>query len=84
MRFLKAKVAGDTERMSGIASDVRQWNEDAKGTGLEITSFLRSANRAALEAQRPTVMRYLKSAPKQMRPETIELLRINGLEDEVR
>jgi hypothetical protein len=82
--YVKAKVAGDTERMSGIASDVRQWNEDAKGTGLEITSFLRSANRAALEAQRPTVMRYLKSAPKQMRPETIELLRLNGLEDEVR
>ena len=82
--YVKAKVAGDTERMSKIASDVQQWNEDAKGTGLEITSFLRSANRAALEAQRPTVMRYLKSAPKQMRPETIELLRLNGLEDEVR
>lgn len=82
--YVKAKVAGDTERMGGIAADVRQWNEDAKGTGLEITSFLRSANRAALEAQRPTVMRYLKSAPKQMRPETIELLRLNGLEDEVR
>lgn len=82
--YVKAKVAGDTERMSEIADDVRQWNEDAVGTGLEITSFLRSANRAALEAQRPTVMRYLKSAPKQMRPETIELLRLNGLEDEVR
>ena len=82
--YVKAKVAGDTERMSEIADDVRQWNEDADGTGLEITSFLRSANRAALEAQRPTVMRYLKSAPKQMRPETIELLRLNGLEDEIR
>ena len=82
--YVKAKVAGDTERMSEISDDVRQWNEDAVGTGLEITSFLRSANRAALEAQRPTVMRYLKSAPKQMRPETIELLRLNGLEDEVR
>jgi hypothetical protein len=82
--YVKAKVAGDTERMSEIADDVRQWNEDADGTGLEITSFLRSANRAALEAQRPTAMRYLKSAPKQMRPETIELLRLNGLEDEIR
>ena len=82
--YVKAKVEGDTGRMNGIAADVQQWNEDAKGTGLEITSFLRSANRAALEAQRPTVMRYLKSAPKQMRPETIELLRLNGLEDEVR
>jgi len=82
--YVKAKLDGDTERMNQIAQDVRQWNEDAKGTGLEISTFVKSANRAALEASRPTVMRYLKSAPKQMRPETIELLRINGLEEEVR
>jgi len=82
--YVKAKLAGDNERMQEIADDVRQWNEDAKGTGLEISTFVRSANRAALEASRPTVLRYLKSAPKQMRPETMELLRLNGLEDEVR
>jgi hypothetical protein len=82
--YVKAKLAGDNERMQEIAADVRQWNEDAKGTGLEISTFVRSANRAALEASRPTVLRYLKSAPKQMRPETMELLRLNGLEDEVR
>jgi hypothetical protein len=82
--YVKAKLDGDTERMNQIVQDVRQWNEDAKGTGLEISTFVKSANRAALEASRPTVMRYLKSAPKQMRPETIELLRINGLEEEVR
>lgn len=78
------KAGNDTERRQEIISDVRQWNEDAKGTGLEITSFTRSANRAALEASRPTALRYLKSAPKQMRPETVELLRISGLEDEIR
>jgi hypothetical protein len=82
--YVKAKLANDTDRMQQIAADVREWNEDAKGTGLEVSTFTRSANRAALEASRPTVLRYLKSAPKQMRPETIELLRINGLEDEVR
>lgn len=82
--YVKAKLDNDTERMNEIAKDVEAWNEDAKGTGLEITSFVRSANRAALEASRPTALRYLKSAPKQMRPETIELLRINGLEDEIR
>jgi hypothetical protein len=82
--YVKAKLANDTDRMQQIAADVREWNEDAKGTGLEVSTFTRSANRAAQEAARPTVLRYLKSAPKQMRPETIELLRINGLEDEVR
>jgi hypothetical protein len=82
--YVKAKLDNDTDRMQQITADVRQWNEDAKGTGLEISKFASSANRAALEASRPTVARYLKSAPKQMRPETIELLRLNGLEDEVR
>jgi len=82
--YVKAKLAGDTERMQDVLSDVQQWNEDARGTGLEIPSFARSANRAAMEASRPTVARYLKSAPRQMRPETIEMLRLHGLEDEVR
>jgi hypothetical protein len=82
--YVKAKLAGDSDRMASIAEDVREWNEAAKGTGLEITSFGKSANRAALEASRPTVARYLKSAPKQMRPETLELLRLNGLDDEIR
>jgi hypothetical protein len=82
--YVKAKLDNDTDRMQQITADVRQWNEDAKGTGLEISKFSSSANRAAQEAARPTVARYLKSAPKQMRPETIELLRLNGLEDEVR
>jgi hypothetical protein len=81
--YVKAKMAGDTERMQSITEDVRAWNEDAKGTGLEISTFTRSANRAAREAERPTALRYLKSAPKAMRPETMELLRINGLDDEI-
>ena len=81
--YVKAKMSGDTERMQQITDDVQEWNEDAKGTGLEISTFVKSANRAAREAERPTVQRYLKSAPKGMRPETMELLRINGLEDEI-
>lgn len=82
--YVKAKLDNDTARMQEIVADVQQWNADAKGTGLEITAFSQSANRAAMEASRPTALRYLKSAPKQMRPETMELLRINGLEDEIR
>lgn len=82
--YVKAKLDGDNARMQKIVSDVRQWNEDAEGTGLAVSTFVKSANRAAIEASRPTVLRYLKSAPKQMRPETIEMLRLNGLEDEVR
>jgi hypothetical protein len=82
--YVKAKLSNDTRKMQQIVADVRQWNADAKGTGLEISTFVQSANRAALEASRPTAARYLKSAPKQMRPETIALLRLHGLEDEIR
>jgi hypothetical protein len=82
--YVKAKLDNDTARMRDITEAVRDWNTSAKGTGLEISSFVSSANRAAREAERPTVARYLKSAPKQMRPETIQLLRAAGLEDEVR
>ena len=82
--YVKARAGGDTERMQEILQDVRDWNADAQGTGLEITRFVQSANRAAIEASRPTALRYLKSAPRQMRPETVELLTINGLMDEIR
>ena len=81
--YVKARAAGDQEAANNIASAVSQWNEDSKGTGLEITKFLQSANRAYREAQRPTVLRYMKSAPRSMRPETVELLRLYGLDDEI-
>ena len=81
--YVKARAAGDQEATDNVVSAVSQWNEDSKGTGLEITKFLQSANRAYRESQRPTVLRYMKSAPKSMRPETMELLRLYGLEDEI-
>ena len=81
--YVKARAAGDQEAADNITSAVSRWNEDSKGTGLEITKFLKSANRAYIESQRPTVLRYMKSAPKSMRPETMELLRLYGLDDEI-
>lgn len=82
--YAKARIGGDTTRMNEIASYVRDWNEDAKGTGLEIRNFVRDATRSAREWERPTALRYLKSAPKGVRPETMELLRALGIdEDEI-
>jgi len=79
--YVVAKNSGDTERAAQIVQDVSEWNEAAQGTGLEISSFIRSANRAAIEAARPGAARYLKSAPKQVKAETLELLRLNGLDE---
>jgi hypothetical protein len=80
--YVKARLAGDTARMNEVVAMVRDWNESAVGTGLEVPNFLQSANRAATEAARPTVARYLKSAPKAVRPETMQLLELYGISPE--
>lgn len=82
--YVKATLEGDRERANQVASAVRDWNEGAEGTGLTIRTFEKDAARAAIDAGRPTAIRYLRSAPKQMRPETIELLQAYGLYDEIR
>jgi hypothetical protein len=76
-------MGGDRERMAEIVGYVNDWNEDAKGTGLEIRNFSRDANRAAKEWSRPTALRYMKSAPKGVRPETMDLLRALGVDEDV-
>jgi hypothetical protein len=81
--YVQAKLDGDTERMTEIKGYVQEWNEDAKGTGLEISKFVQSATRAAKEAERPTALRYLKTAPKAMRNETRDLINIFGLTEDL-
>jgi hypothetical protein len=78
--YVKARLAGDTDAMQKTVENVRNWNEAAAGTGLEISNFVRSANRAAREAERPTALRFLKAAPKNVRAETLQLLEIYGIE----
>lgn len=82
--YVKATLEGDRERAREVARAVQDWNAGAQGTGLEIRTFEKDAARAAIEAGRPTALRYLRSAPKQMRPETIELLQAYGLYDEIK
>lgn len=81
--YVRAKLDGDTARMNQVKGYVEEWNKDAQGTGLEITKFAMSAERAAREAKRPTALRYMKSAPKGLRPETRELLTIYGIDEDV-
>jgi hypothetical protein len=81
--YVQAKLDGDQAGMEKIRGYVEQWNKDAEGTGLEISKFVQSANRAAKEAARPTALRYLKSAPKGMREETRDLINIFGLTEDM-
>ena len=80
--YVSARIAGDSVRAREVVDMVNDWNESAKGTGLEINNFEKSANKAVKEAKRPASARYLKSTPKAMRPETERLLQIYGVEEE--
>jgi hypothetical protein len=77
--YVKASAAKDNEAKAKIIESVRNWNEGAKGTGLELRNFQATANKAALEASRPTVERFRRSAPIGLRPEVVELMNLHGI-----
>jgi hypothetical protein len=70
--------------MQQIVKDVQAWNEGTIDNGLKITRFVQSANRSAREMSRPTALRYLKSAPTNVRPETMALIRAYDLEEDLK
>jgi hypothetical protein len=80
--YVGAKLAKDNDRAREVVQMVKDWNDAAKGTGLEIRSFEGSANRALREAQRTATERYLKAAPRAMRPETQRILELYGVTEE--
>lgn len=80
--YVGAKLAKDNDRAREVVQMVKDWNEAAKGTGLEIRSFEGSANRALREAQRTATERYLKAAPRAMRSETQRILELYGITEE--
>jgi len=80
--YVAARIANDPDRAQGVIDMVREWNDSARGTGMEIRNFVPSANRALREAQRPASDRYLKSAAKGMRPETERIQSLFGVDEE--
>ena len=77
--YVSAKIAKDTDRANEVIEMVKDWNNAAKGTGLEIRNFDQSANRALREAQRTATERFLRTQPKAMRPETERMLQLYGV-----
>ena len=67
--WIKAKIMGDDDRADAVADAVKDWNQAAKGTALEIRNFTRNANRALREAERPAMERFLRTAPRASREE---------------
>jgi hypothetical protein len=79
--YLKAKLANDRAGMQQQIAYVREWNKNAEGRGLEISDFVRSANRAAREAERSTAARYLKSSSRAGRDNIEQMVDIFGLSE---
>ena len=80
--YIGAKIAKDEGRAREVLEMVKDWNESAKGTGLEIRAFEGSANRALREARRTATERYLKAAPRSMRAETRQILEMYGITED--
>jgi hypothetical protein len=78
--YIKASLSRDTGAMRAIEEDVKRWNEDAAGTGLELKNFRESVQRAIKEAKLPAGARFLKTTPLGMRDRATEWLRLYGAE----
>lgn len=79
--YVSAKIAKDDDRANEVIEMVKDWNESAAGTGLEIRNFNQSANRALREARRTATERFLRTQPRAMRPETERILEMYGITD---
>lgn len=80
--YVGAKIAKNEDRAREVTEMVRDWNESARGTGLEIRGFEGSANRALREAKRTATERYIKAAPRAMRTETQRVMELYGITED--
>jgi len=78
--YMDAYRKGDAGDRRQILQDVRNWNRDARGTPFFIRNFVLSARKSVREAERTTSARFLRSAPRDIRPLQIELMKIFGFD----
>ena len=77
-----ARLENDTERLAQVRKFVSDWNEDTKGTRLEMRNFDRGLTQAYREASKPLAIRALKSSAKSGRMEAKDMLRLYGVDEE--
>ena len=79
--YVKAALRDDRDKMRQVAESVRDWNREARGTGLEIPNFTINAQRAVQEARKTSSERYISSAPKSLRREVQGLQETYGADE---
>jgi len=80
--YVKAKLNGDKQEAQRIMQMVNEHNRTHRGTEFEFKGFVRSANRSYNAAKKPTLLRYKKYAPRNIRSELDELMEIYGIDPE--
>jgi hypothetical protein len=79
--WIKAKISGDEDQARAIVDSVRDWNEGARGTAMEIRNFLPNSRRALREARRPTQERLLRGSPRAARNDLDQIADLLGYND---
>ena len=77
--YVQARLAKNSSWTRKVLRDVRDWNNTARGTEFYIPNFRANAEKSLREAKKPTSERYLKSAPKGVRPDIEWLMKLYGL-----
>ena len=80
--YVKAKLSNDIPEANRILRMVNEHNRAHRGTEFEFKNFVGSANRSYNAAKNPTILRYKKYAPKNIRSELDELMQIYGMDPE--
>ena len=83
MAWVKAMIGKDIGEARRIERMILEWNRDTRNTEFEFRNFYSTANRSLRAAKEPTVLRYKRFAPKNIRPETQHLMDIYGLNDDL-
>ena len=78
--YVKARLNNDFSEVNRIIQMVNEHNREHRGTEFEFRNFIRSANRSYNMNKKPTVLRYRKTAPKNIRGEVDEMLEIMGID----
>ncbi len=80
--YVKARLDNNIPEMNRIVQMVNEHNRTHRGTEFEFKGFVRSANRSYNAAKKPTILRYKKYAPRNIRSELDELMEIYGIDPE--
>ena len=65
--YIKARISNDTAAANGVLAAVRDWNEGARGTALEIRNFEGNSQKALREARLPAKERTLRASSRAAR-----------------